>query len=211
MSKEIAQTVGGKKIAYLIAILAAFAALAYLATNGKVSEAAEVRDQAPLVLDISFDATIPDGGRVLTDGATAEVQIAGDILTDALAIRLNIQEPVPQNGQTTQTADMESPVGTGTITATVDYPASRGISIDDFLDTDSVLNFASWENRFNGVDTGVRSSSAMSSTDSTQNVANAPMYVEKEGASSAAWLYTAFLLGGIAFGAGVVAVAKRSK
>lgn len=93
MSKEIAQTVGGKKIAYLLAIIASFAIMATLGSHWKASEAAEVPDQAPLVLDVSVDSAIPGGGNSLTGGATAEVASAGDILTDALeSARVSLDE-----------------------------------------------------------------------------------------------------------------------
>lgn len=110
MSKEIAQTVGGKKIAYLIAILAFFAIMATLGSRWKASEAAEVPDQAPLVLDVSVDAAIPGGGNLLTGGATAEVASAGDILTDALeSARVSLDETTHRDdtGGTASFAQLE--------------------------------------------------------------------------------------------------------
>lgn len=139
MSKEIAQTVGGRKIAYLFAILTAFAALAYLATNNKVSEAAEDSGQASLVLEVAADVAIPGGGVGLAAGANAKVQLVSGILIDALTISSKIQEFFPQNCQKIQTVDMIN-IGTYDVSDNVDASSFWGQSLDS-SDTFTTGNF----------------------------------------------------------------------
>lgn len=87
MSKEIAQTVSGPKIAWLLAIVAAFAVLATLGTQWQKSEAASSSDQAPLVQNVAVDAAVPGGGDSLfSDSAIFAFSRPQDTLVGSLSL-----------------------------------------------------------------------------------------------------------------------------
>lgn len=80
MSREIAQTVGGKRIAWLIAIVAAFAVFA---TVGSQFRSAEAVDEADVVIDVTQSPAGPatiDYGTAVT--YTVEVTPANNALLD---------------------------------------------------------------------------------------------------------------------------------
>lgn len=82
MSKEIAQTVGGKRIAWLLAILAAFAVMATLASQWRSSEAAFPTISAAVTLDDTTPApgqTVSYTVAFTVSGTSAAVAIS-DIL-----------------------------------------------------------------------------------------------------------------------------------
>ena len=79
-------TVSGPKIAWLLAIVAAFAVLATLGTQWQTSEAARESNQAVLETNLDVDAAVPGGGESLfSDSATLAFSRAQDTLTSSLS------------------------------------------------------------------------------------------------------------------------------
>lgn len=115
MSKEIAQTLSGGKIAWLLAIVAAFAVLATLGTQWQKSEAASSLDQASLVQDVPVDAAVPGGGDSLfSDSATFAFSRAQDTLVGSLSLD-SILNPQGEgrNGATATFAQTAWDIATG--------------------------------------------------------------------------------------------------
>lgn len=180
MSKEIAQTVGGKKIAYLIAILAAFAVFATIATQFRGADAAEMpstevmdrysaADSATLNTDDTaltgeivvissaqpgtlveqHQGVVASFAQTVRNASTSEQFTSGDVhaleqargdngeyIDDAMTVDTAGNDPVNSTTLTTASTRglhdgsgveyyVETSVGTGTITATVDYPVFR--------------------------------------------------------------------------------------
>jgi hypothetical protein len=78
LSKEIAQTVGGKRIAWLLAIVAAFAVMATLGTQWRSSEAAYPAGQ----ITIAQTTVNPDPGATIAYTVTLAFTPSGTVNSD---------------------------------------------------------------------------------------------------------------------------------
>ncbi|MEO8541305.1 MAG: hypothetical protein ABI577_16305, partial [bacterium] len=84
MSKEIAQTFGGKRIAWLIAIVAAFAVFATLGTQWQKSDAALLVG-TPTIVQAPASGTVPGGSQVTF---TASINVTASANNGSLAVNL---------------------------------------------------------------------------------------------------------------------------
>jgi hypothetical protein len=97
VSKEIAQTVGGKRIAWLLAIVAAFAVMATLGTQWRSSEAVLPTTTATLSQSPAGPANVNPGSTItytLTVVLSADMSAGTDDLTLELTAPVNLGSPV---------------------------------------------------------------------------------------------------------------------
>ena len=213
MSKEIAQTVGGKKIAWLIAIVAAFAVLATISSQWRKSEAAELAPPPDTAVVTVTDLVAPVPISIDHFVADRLALNQPDIVTNGHAVGVVVLDSTvtkaPGNPWDAHSAVISSTKTFGSAAQFFAALAPPGCSVNACSEGAANRNIIPVVSGSTNGDQGV--SSAAKPDDRPVSAITAQSSTTDTGSDSATWLYAVLGLGALAFGVGGIIVARRSR